>query len=258
MSEIRKLEYFLSLSILSISLIFSVLGCGSPANPPKATQSPDAAQQESMYKILSPQGIPQPIDIIPLAPRLDSLKGKTIYVVIDEPEPIVVPALRDRLKNDYPETDWKFIASDDYGGNLPDTSVLDNAEAIVRGNAWSTASAVGQAGYVAKCESSGIPSVLLGFTSQKDVALEAALNYGCPNMRFVQTPNTGTGAERVSAFINDLIKALTQPLTTKEKESGTYTPVAPPRVLFEGTLDEAQKLFQGGYSDNICDDQNLR
>ena len=39
-----------------------------------------------------------------------------------------------------------------------------------------------------------------------------------------------------------MLEELTRPLTDKEKESGLYSP-AQPRVLFEGTLDDAVEFY---------------
>lgn len=53
----------------------------------------------------------------------------------------------------------------------------------------------------------------------------------------------GTGVQRVAGFWDKMIKALTDPLTAQEKESGRYDPPPPPRVIYEGTILDAQKFF---------------
>jgi hypothetical protein len=98
--------------------------------------------------------------------------------------------------------------------------------------------------YVTACEKAGIPSVALGFADQVNFAHSIGLVRGVPNLRWVDTARTGTGPERAQACIENVIKALTTPLTAKEKESGLYTPPPPPRIIFEGTLDDAQVYFQ--------------
>jgi hypothetical protein len=86
--------------------------------------------------------------------------------------------------------------------------------------------------------------VALQFPDQQNFARNVALVNGCPNIRLVAVPRTGTGEQRVAQFIDQVVKALTDPLTAKEKESGMYTPPMPPRIIFEGTLDDAQVYFQ--------------
>ncbi len=49
---------------------------------------------------------------------------------------------------------------------------------------------------------------------------------------------------RVASFWDSMIAALTKPLTKEESEGGRYTPPGQSRILFEGTLDEAQVFYQ--------------
>jgi hypothetical protein len=84
---------------------------------------------------------------------------------------------------------------------------------------------------------------LLGFSDQFSLGQQIALNNGEPNIRFVATPRVGTGDQRVSQFISACLKALTDPLTAKEKESGLYTPPPDPRIAFTGTLLDSQSYF---------------
>lgn len=37
--------------------------------------------QEAKISVLSPRGTPPPIPLVPMAPRLESLKGKTVYFI---------------------------------------------------------------------------------------------------------------------------------------------------------------------------------
>ncbi len=98
--------------------------------------------------------------------------------------------------------------------------------------------------YVAACEKGGVPAVALGFADQISFARNTALINGVPNIRWVDVPRVGSGEERVNEFLDAAIEAVTTPLTDKEKESGLYVPPPPARILFEGTLDDAQEFFQ--------------
>ena len=71
---------------------------------------------------------------------------------------------------------------------------------------------------------------------------EATLN-GIPNMRSVHASRYLTGPEDVDNFIEPMLEGLTRPLTTKEKESGKWESTQK-RILFEGTLDEAETFYQ--------------
>jgi hypothetical protein len=98
--------------------------------------------------------------------------------------------------------------------------------------------------YTCLLEKAGIPCVNLGFPDQINFEKNVALVGGVPNIRWVDSPRTGTGEERVNVVYDKVIEALTAPLTAKEKESGLYTPPPPPRILFSGTLDDAQEFYQ--------------
>ena len=61
--------------------------------------------QNRVYKCLNPVGIEIPVRIHPLAPRLDSLDGKTIHFSITG-EPDITIALQKQLQADYPNVNW--------------------------------------------------------------------------------------------------------------------------------------------------------
>ncbi len=63
------------------------------------------AAQDRVYKCLNPVGIELPVKIYPLAPRLDTLNGKTIHFAITG-EPDITIALQKQLKIDYPNVNW--------------------------------------------------------------------------------------------------------------------------------------------------------
>lgn len=64
------------------------------------------ADQDCVYKCLNPVGISIPVQTFPLAPRLSTLKGKTIYLSITG-EPDITIALEKRLRSGYPDVNWK-------------------------------------------------------------------------------------------------------------------------------------------------------
>jgi hypothetical protein len=63
------------------------------------------APKDRAYKCLSPVGLELPVEIHPLAPRLDSVEGKTIHISICGEPDITIPLER-RLKADYPNVNW--------------------------------------------------------------------------------------------------------------------------------------------------------
>jgi hypothetical protein len=69
------------LSLLGISPVL-LAGSQAGAQSPKAGKSGKAgAASESKFEALNPKGTPPPVRLIPMAPRLDTIHGKTIYLV---------------------------------------------------------------------------------------------------------------------------------------------------------------------------------
>jgi hypothetical protein len=97
--------------------------------------------------------------------------------------------------------------------------------------------------YVAKLEEAGVPVVLLTFEDQLSMVEHTGLQLGFPQVRTVTASRTLPGPEDVDQWVDKILNGLTKPLTKKEKESGPYAPPVE-RIIFEGTLDDAQKFFQ--------------
>ncbi len=69
-----------------------------------------SAAETAKITVLNPRGIQPPIRLIPMAQRLDTLDGKTIYVV-DTKYPLTKPFVQEVynvLKEKYPKTNWVF------------------------------------------------------------------------------------------------------------------------------------------------------
>ncbi len=115
----------------------------TPANTPKpapatitVTPTPAAAADKS-YNYLNPMGSFIPVQTKALAPRLDKIEGKTIYVVQGEADAVIFPALIERLKKDYPKTNWVFYqTSASFGINAVDDTMKKDCQAAIRGNGW--------------------------------------------------------------------------------------------------------------------------
>ena len=97
--------------------------------------------------------------------------------------------------------------------------------------------------YIAELEKKGIPTVTVDLEDQHEMIKQEALRNGVPNVRFLAGSRYLPGPEDVDKIIEPMLEALTKPLTKKEKESGRWS-LPQPRILFEGTLDEAQTFYQ--------------
>ena len=106
------------LLILLIGLCFS-FGCTeSPNNVNEEQKAPEALKPAEAPEItvLNPLGTPPPIKLKAMAPRLDTIKGKTIYIVNDgyPGSGILLGELTAVMKEKYSET--TFIYKDKPGG----------------------------------------------------------------------------------------------------------------------------------------------
>ena len=69
-----------------------------------------------------------------------------------------------------------------------------------------------------------------------------AMRFGVPQIRNIHASRTLAGPADVDRFTNEMLDALTRPLTDKEKEGGTWA-LSQDRIIFTGTLDEAETFY---------------
>jgi hypothetical protein len=97
--------------------------------------------------------------------------------------------------------------------------------------------------YLVDLEQSGIPTVLLSYTEETEKIKHDSTLYGVPKLRFIEASrNSLGGISEANLVMPKLLDALTRPLTPEEKEKGRWAPKQP-RILFEGTLPEAEKFY---------------
>jgi len=89
--------------------------------------------KEKTYKCLNPIGIQDPVDLHPLASRLDRLDGKSIMfnMVIQVERELIIP-LQNMLRNNYPEVNWNMKES---GPPISDEELI-SADALIQGVAF--------------------------------------------------------------------------------------------------------------------------
>ena len=98
--------------------------------------------------------------------------------------------------------------------------------------------------YLADLEQSGIPTVLINYVEETEKVKNDSVLYGIPKLRYVEADRKSPGGvEEADRLLPLVLEGLTRPLTRAEKAGGRYAP-EPPRILFEGTLPEAEKFYQ--------------
>ncbi|MFC2070030.1 hypothetical protein ACFLTB_02495, partial [Chloroflexota bacterium] len=97
--------------------------------------------------------------------------------------------------------------------------------------------------HLSSIERLGIPSVFIIFEDQDKTWEEACRLNGVPNIRRIHGSRHVPGPEDVDSWIDNLMDALVRPLTEEEKNPPQWN-VSSERILFEGTLQEAQEFYQ--------------
>ena len=93
------------------------------------------------YKFLNPVGIQEPVELHPLAPRLDTLEGKTIYISVGAggEQGLMIP-LPKVLQEKYPQVNWKVTHAAPHltiAGSVALTKEeMKTADALIRGVVW--------------------------------------------------------------------------------------------------------------------------
>jgi len=72
---------------------------------------------------------------------------------------------------------------------------------------------------------------------------QTALASGIPHARWVHASRLLPGPQDVDQWLDKVFDALTVPLTEEEKQSGRWEPTSADRIIFEGTMDEAEEFF---------------
>ena len=70
-------------TLLSMIGVSPAVLAGSPAVADQSKKKSVQKSGEAKIETLNPKGLPPPIQLIPMAPRLSSLDGKTIFLVSD-------------------------------------------------------------------------------------------------------------------------------------------------------------------------------
>jgi hypothetical protein len=103
-----------------IALYFSFACSKAPEGEVQETQKPQESRAEDVkdpvITVLNPLGTPPPIKLKEMAPRLDTLKGKTIYIINDgyPGSDLLLGELKKVMEEKYPDT--KFVYRDKPGG----------------------------------------------------------------------------------------------------------------------------------------------
>ncbi|HUT68026.1 MAG TPA: hypothetical protein VMW86_05715 [Dehalococcoidales bacterium] len=102
------------------------------------------------------------------------------------------------------------------------------------------------------------PTVTFAFEHFLNDAMSAASSRGMPVVRVVPEAIVSectvikTIETSITAVFDDMVAALTRPLTAEEKSPKPREPENPPRIVFKGNLEEVNRFFyQRGWTDGL-------
>jgi hypothetical protein len=156
---------YLILMVVSILAIFVLIATSCTTTAPATTTAPTTTKpaattttaaptttvitKDKTYRAVNPTGLFIPVQTKSLAPRLDTIDGKTIYVCQGEADPVIMPALYKALVRDYPKTKFVYYDRSDFGPSTPgtggtssstgqpeDPDILKKVNAVIRGIGW--------------------------------------------------------------------------------------------------------------------------
>ncbi len=84
--------------------------------------------------------------------------------------------------------------------------------------------------------------MLIDFGEETEKIKHDSLIFGVPGLRFVEASRTAPGPEEAERITKFVLSALTSPLTEEEKKGGRWAS-SEQRVLFEGTIEDAEEFY---------------
>ena len=99
------------------------------------------AEKDKVYKYLNPVGIQEPVEMHPLAPRLDMLEGKNITMSVGAggEQGILIPLVK-MLPERFPQVNWNISYAAAHmtkeGSVALTEEEMKTTDALIRGVVW--------------------------------------------------------------------------------------------------------------------------
>jgi len=220
--------------------------------------------------VLSPRGTPPPIHLEPMAPRLDSLEGKTIYIVdVNFPRTHqFFEEMQRLLAKRHPSTTWILrVKMGTYFHNDPQlwAEIKEKGDGAIVGIGQLDTCAPSVTIFCSILEKSGVPTAPVVTEAFPELIRNFAYKKGMPNLRFTFVPHPFAnrpfevhrgyleGRDPISGkpVLEKIVEALTKPTTDEEKKTGTIERLAP-RQLEPGAPEDLERAFlEKGWTDYL-------
>jgi|WetSurMetagenome_2_1015567.scaffolds.fasta_scaffold32579_1 hypothetical protein len=220
--------------------------------------------------VLSPRGIAPPIHLIPMAPRLDTIERKTIYIVdVNFPRTHdFFEEMQKLLTARYLETRWvlrKKIGT--YFNNDPElwAEIKEKGHGVIIGIGQLDTCAPSVIIFCSILEQLGLPTAPVVTRAFPDLVRNFAYKKGIPKLRFTFVPHPfanrsnevhrkyleGDDPINGKPVIEGIIAALTKPTAEEERRTGTISrPV--PKILGPDAPEHLERYFlYNGWTDYL-------
>ncbi|MGD0780033.1 MAG: hypothetical protein ABR954_04540 [Dehalococcoidales bacterium] len=220
--------------------------------------------------VFRPLGNASPIKLTPMAPRLDNLKGKTIYIV-DMNFPRTHQFFEEMKKmfaNRYPETTWELrIKVGTYFNNDPElwNEIKEKGHGVIIGIGQLDTCTPSVIIFCSILEKLGLPTAPVITQAFPGLAKNFAYKKGMPELRFTFVPHPfanrslevhrkyleGNDPINGKPVLDEIVEALTKPITDKETKTGTIDR-SNSRLLEPDTPENLERLFlEKGWTDYL-------
>ncbi len=215
--------------------------------------------QESIYEALDPRASWPEIERIPLTERLDTLEGKTIFLIkswfddsgFDETTVDLAETLREfGAKPVIADLNVRYSSPDPLLWQRMEDESADGFIYIAAASSSTTSYAFK---WSTSLEQNGLPGVVIAFDQLADVGETTVQREGAA-LRSVEFsyPTTSMEQSQYAAALQDSLLALTIPLTVEEKLTGTIKPEPYPEIAASGDLETIQREFyEKGLTDGL-------
>ena len=220
--------------------------------------------------VLRPQGKASPIQFVPMAPRLGTLEGKTIYIVdMNFPRTHQFwEEMQQMLSKRHPEATWIVKTKiGTYFHNDPDlwAEIKKKGDGVIIGIGQLDTCAPSVIIFCSILEELGLPTAPVITEAFPGLIKSFAYKKGMPELRFTFVPHPfanrpielyrkyleGNDPINGKPILDEVVEALTKPLTDKETKTGTIDR-SMPRLLEPDTPENLERLFlEKGWTDGL-------
>ncbi|MBQ9556751.1 MAG: hypothetical protein IJV05_11065 [Muribaculaceae bacterium] len=249
--------------IILTSVLFLALTASAQTCDPSGDCGGDETQ--GTYDVLSPMG-QSAVDMIEMAPRLETLDGKTIALVGGSFMASVTHVeLKKLILDAFPTAKVYVLSEIGSAGLFPgprarkpqverfQQRLLEyGVDAVISGNGGCGICTPKETGSCIAAEYIGIPSVMIAAPGFDTQAKTTAYNNGLPVLRVAVYP--GAFASHTEEQLKEntrevlwpqILDMLTEPITQEEIDENSHPEAADPQeAVFSGTIDEVNEFFR--------------